>query len=170
MPSKRPAATSRSSRHFAVHHDCKRENEIEDPEHGRRAADYARRPFRGWRDSPFTKKERDLLLEACRYHNDSQISTDQTIGTCWDADQLDLIRVNVIPDRSLEATAKPTQRLKPLKATSRPDTLSHHARDFTLLPLGFQGPFSCFIGSARVPVFQNGVEMVSFPMHQRMLK
>lgn len=72
---------------FAICHDCKRENEDKDPEHGHRAADWIKDhlnlvPVRGDR--------LEKLLEACRYHNDGQVSKDPTIGTCWDADRLDL--------------------------------------------------------------------------------
>jgi uncharacterized protein len=38
------------------------------------------------------------LFEACRYHADGYISDEPTIGTCWDADRLDLWRVHVQPD------------------------------------------------------------------------
>jgi uncharacterized protein len=40
----------------------------------------------------------ETLLDACRYHNDGLTSTDLTIGTCWDADRMDLLRVGIVPN------------------------------------------------------------------------
>ncbi len=80
---------------FAVFHDAERQNEGHDPQHGHRAAELAI-TLHG---SLFQVSESQLALltEACRYHNDDLTSTDITIGTCWDADRLDLPRVGIQP-------------------------------------------------------------------------
>jgi uncharacterized protein len=81
---------------FAVLHDARRLDEGADPEHGRRAAAYARE-LRGWLfeldDAGF-----ELLFQACHGHVDVKQTDEQTIGTCLDADRLDLRRVYIPPD------------------------------------------------------------------------
>ncbi len=46
---------------------------------------------------PITDDQLELLLDACRFHNDGKTSSDLTIGTCWDADRMDLPRVGITP-------------------------------------------------------------------------
>jgi uncharacterized protein len=82
---------------FAILHDCKRENEFDDPDHGRRAAQVAK-DLHGQGKLPVTSEQLEKLIYALELHNDGQISDDPTIGACWDADRLDLIRVGVMPD------------------------------------------------------------------------
>jgi uncharacterized protein len=81
---------------FAIFHDSRRENEFTDPEHGRRGAAYARE----LRNIHFqiTDLQFDLLETACIWHTERTHHQDATIGTCWDADRLDLGRVGIIPD------------------------------------------------------------------------
>lgn len=81
---------------FAVFHDSKRENEGIDPDHGRRGAAYARE----LRDTYFEidDVQFDLLEVACSWHTDATHHQNPTIGTCWDADRLDLGRVGITPD------------------------------------------------------------------------
>jgi uncharacterized protein len=87
---------------FAVLHDCKRFSEGRDPDHGPRAAEFAA-TVRGTHfeldDARFA-----LLTEACAWHDRGRVSGDPTIGTCWDADRLDLVRVGVTPVASLMST------------------------------------------------------------------
>jgi uncharacterized protein len=87
---------------FALFHDSRRENEFTDPEHGRRGSSYARE-LRGIHfqinDAQF-----DLLETACIWHTDGKHHLDPTIGTCWDADRLDLGRVGIIPDPKYMST------------------------------------------------------------------
>jgi len=87
---------------FARLHDCCRANENWDPHHGHRAADFAAT----LRDDllTITDEQFELLAEAMRFHNDGHTSTDPTIGTCWDADRLDLGRVGIEPDTRLMST------------------------------------------------------------------
>ena len=80
---------------FAVFHDCCRLNEGTDDGHGARGAAYAetrRGKLYHLADEPFA-----LLLEACIWHTDRDVSDDPTVGTCFDADRLDLGRVGMIP-------------------------------------------------------------------------
>jgi uncharacterized protein len=88
---------------FAVFHDSRRQNEMHDPQHGQRAADYAaslRGNYFTLNDSQF-----DLFRQACILHDKGQVSDDPTIGACWDADRLDLPRVNITPAASFMSTA-----------------------------------------------------------------
>lgn len=100
---------------FALFHDVERHNEGYDPEHGQRAADFVE-TIHG---SVFTLPQPKLilLLEACRYHNDGGTSPDVTIGTCWDADRLDLPRVGITPTPSRMSTTHGQEyaRLGPVK-------------------------------------------------------
>lgn len=87
---------------FAWFHDSKRENDDTDPGHGRRGAEYAitlRGEFFELEDEAFGK-----LVYACIWHTDQDRSDDPTIGTCWDADRLDLGRVGVIPAAGFMST------------------------------------------------------------------
>ena len=81
---------------FAALHDVGRVDEHVDPEHGARGAEFARR-LRA--DGAFRLDDaRFRLLEfAITHHADGQRSEDPTIGTCWDADRLDLGRVDETP-------------------------------------------------------------------------
>ena len=80
---------------FAIFHDSKRENEGKDPEHGKRGAEFAqslRYKYFNLEDAQFEK-----LIYACTWHNKHMTTNDPDIGTCWDADRLDLIRIGIIP-------------------------------------------------------------------------
>src|SRR5205823_91225 len=74
---------------FSIFHDSRRENESHDPAHGSRGAQLAQE-FRGTMfelgDARF-----ETLLYACRHHT-GRMSSDITIGTCFDSDRLDLFR------------------------------------------------------------------------------
>ena len=87
---------------FALFHDAKRENDNQDPGHGRRAASYAE----SLRKNHFsiTDAQFDLLLRACCGHTDGTLSEDPTIATCWDADRLDLGRVGITPASGFMST------------------------------------------------------------------
>ncbi len=80
---------------FAVLHDSRRLNEGTDPEHGPRAAEFAR-TLRG-RLFDLPDHEFDLLHRACAGHTHERTHLDVTIQTCWDADRLDLGRVGITP-------------------------------------------------------------------------
>ncbi len=80
---------------FAVLHDCRRINEHTDPDHGPRAAEFARTLRGHLFDLP--DHEFDLLHRACAGHTHERTHPDVTIQTCWDADRLDLGRVGITP-------------------------------------------------------------------------
>lgn len=88
---------------FAVLHDSRRINEITDPEHGARAANFAAELRGVMFDLP--DDEFDLLHQACAGHTHERTHPDITIQTCWDADRLDLGRVGITPDPSRLCTA-----------------------------------------------------------------
>lgn len=88
---------------FALFHDAEREDEGHDPGHGERAAALVRL---------FVAEDRlrldparlDLLAAACARHEHGEISADPTIGCCWDADRLDLARLDRRPKAHLLST------------------------------------------------------------------
>lgn len=83
---------------FAVLHDSRRVEEGYDPNHGPRAADFARRIRPRLIDLPDDRFE--LLCQACAGHTVEHTHADLTVRTCWDADRLDLGRVGVAPHPS----------------------------------------------------------------------
>ena len=82
--------------YFAFLHDIKRLNDGRDPRHGQRAADFARTIRAALIHLDDVQFEQ--LAYACAEHTRGLTHTDITIGTCWDADRLDLARVDIIPD------------------------------------------------------------------------
>lgn len=80
---------------FAFLHDSRRRNEWIDDGHGARGAGLARE----LRGDAFEIDEPGmlLLLEACRAHTDGSVTDEPTVGTCWDADRLDLPRCGIVP-------------------------------------------------------------------------
>ncbi len=89
-----PGADQEVVHMFALFHDSRRENEDTDPDHGFRGAELAR-SMRGTHLMHLNDAQFELLRCACVHHTDGEISTDPTIGCCWDADRLDLGRVGV---------------------------------------------------------------------------
>ena len=87
---------------FAAIHDVERENDGWDPDHGLRAAELAI----SLENELFyvEEKQLELLVEALRYHNSGSTSDQITIGTCWDADRMDLPRVGIIPEAKYMST------------------------------------------------------------------
>ena len=80
---------------FAYLHDSKRQSDGWDLEHGQRAADYVRYLAGSLLHLPDEKL--DLLVYACSHHSDGLTEADVTVQTCWDADRLDLGRINIRP-------------------------------------------------------------------------
>src|SRR4051812_29752664 len=93
---------------FAVFHDSRRENEWTDHEHGLRGAELARQQRRRLYD--VTDEQLEKLTYACTWHERGRVSNDPTIGTCWDADRLDLPRVGIQPMAELMSTAAGKRR------------------------------------------------------------
>jgi len=81
---------------FAFIHDSQRVNDGRDPDHGKRAAEFAA-TLRG---SLITLSDQDfaLLLYACKHHTRGLTQAHVTVQTCWDADRLDLGRVGIVPE------------------------------------------------------------------------
>jgi uncharacterized protein len=84
---------------FAFLHDSKRVNEHKDPDHGKRAAEFAKTLNGVYFD--ITDEQMFLLSFSLRGHSDGKMCTDVTVQTCWDADRLDLWRVYKVPNPNL---------------------------------------------------------------------
>ena len=95
---------------FAVLHDSNRHNESWDPEHGARAADWARALSESATLFHLDAVRLELLCDAMVRHDKGQTSADPTIGTCWDADRLDLPRVGIRPATRFMSTAEGKRR------------------------------------------------------------
>jgi len=87
---------------FAILHDMERLNEASDIDHGHRAATVI-----SYMDElPLIADKMPKLYEAIRRHADGDTTTDPTIGACWDADRLDLIRFGIQPDPAYLSTER----------------------------------------------------------------
>lgn len=80
---------------FALLHDSCRENDGRDREHGLRASEWAKTLRISW--LPISDEQFEILSYALIHHDRGQVSADATIGTCWDADRLDLTRCHMTP-------------------------------------------------------------------------
>lgn len=81
---------------FALLHDCQRMDDEADPDHGRRAAEFAM-TLQGTHFR-LADDQLETLHVAIAQHSDGLLHADPTIQTCWDADRLDLGRVGIQPD------------------------------------------------------------------------
>ncbi|MBT4289030.1 MAG: HD domain-containing protein [Deltaproteobacteria bacterium] len=81
---------------FALFHDACRENEKNDPGHGKRGADLALKLKGQYFD--LLDDDFQLLQIACRNHTHADTHNDVTVQVCFDADRLDLGRVKITPD------------------------------------------------------------------------
>lgn len=81
---------------FAFFHDACRQNEFDDEHHGKRGAELARK-LRGVLYD-VSDYQFEILIYACKNHTHVKTSQNLTVGTCWDADRLDLPRVGIEPD------------------------------------------------------------------------
>ena len=80
---------------FALIHDCRRENENYDLEHGFRSGDFARTLNGTWFN--LNKDDLEELVYACHWHSHGHTTGTLTVMTCWDSDRLDLGRVGKKP-------------------------------------------------------------------------
>jgi uncharacterized protein len=95
---------------FALFHDSQRENDWDDPGHGARGAKLAAE----MRRAGLLRLDDDqlgLLVEACTDHTDGLTTFDPTIGCCWDADRLDLVRVGMKPAAEFLSTLAARRRV-----------------------------------------------------------
>ena len=82
---------------FAYLHDSKREDEYDDPEHGKRSANFAKE----------LHDKKLLSISKKQFHSQPNTkSNDVTIQTCWDADRLDLVRLGITPKNEFLFTEK----------------------------------------------------------------
>ena len=79
---------------FGLFHDCRRENDDHDPEHGLRGA----RAFAAWaQGTSLSAALRDDLIRSMVLHDAGQVTTEPGVGLGWDADRSTLGRVGIAP-------------------------------------------------------------------------
>jgi uncharacterized protein len=89
---------------FGLLHDTRRENDFLDPEHGPRAAAFARE-LQAEGLLPLDARRLELLCTAIGEHTRGSTSDELTVGTCWDADRLHLPRCGIVVDPRLLSTS-----------------------------------------------------------------
>lgn len=102
---------------FALLHDCRRDAEGVDREHGPRAADYVHElAARGL--IRLSRQDLDILAFACRHHSSGRRDGPLLAQVCWDADRLDLGRVGIAPapDKLCTAFARDAAVFEPAVA------------------------------------------------------
>jgi uncharacterized protein len=87
---------------FAFLHDACRRDDKGDRHHGARSARLAAKINAEYLH--LEKHKLELLDRACRYHDRGMTTIEPTIGTCWDADRLDLGRIDAYPEKSYLST------------------------------------------------------------------
>lgn len=80
---------------FALFHDCQRVHDGWDESHGKRASEFIGQIKEIL--PPLSDSDLNLLKHACEHHTTSKHSDNIIVGTCWDADRLDLDRVGITP-------------------------------------------------------------------------
>lgn len=99
-----PGADAALVEAFALLHDARRLTEGEDDAHGDRAAAFCRDLARKGL-LRIGSARLQILAEACAGHERGRISTDPTVGVCWDSDRLELSRLGIRPDPALLSTS-----------------------------------------------------------------
>lgn len=84
---------------FAIVHDCCRVDEMDDPEHGSRAAHFVERSATLL--NMLGEERTAVLSTACRFHNKGTTTSCPTVGACWDADRYNLLRLDRKPGSHL---------------------------------------------------------------------
>ena len=87
---------------FALLHDSCRQDDGADLDHGPRAAEMLDRIVPAV--FAIDPGRFDLLNKAIRLHTSGLTTNEPTIGTCWDADRLDIGRVGMTPDEKYMST------------------------------------------------------------------
>lgn len=100
MLGERTGADLEVVRRFALLHDCQRFCDGQDLQHGLRGAERARQ----YCAHELTPEQMQRLWLACEGHERGLCSDDPTIGTCWDADRLDLERHGIRPHPDFMST------------------------------------------------------------------
>lgn len=94
---------------FALLHDAKREDDGRDLQHGPRAA-LLLDELRAEDVIAVDDLRAAVLREALHDHTNGTLSSDPTIGTCWDADRLLIGRVGMTPDARFCSTHEGRRR------------------------------------------------------------
>lgn len=89
---------------FSYLHDCKRVEDHGDYEHGERAAGYVLELRESGELNFLTITQCNQLWTACHVHNKGVITDHITIGACYDADRIELIRCGITPRHELMST------------------------------------------------------------------
>jgi uncharacterized protein len=103
LAARTPGADAGLMELFALPHDSRRLDDDRDQGHGERAADYVRALERDGLIR-LGAERLDLLAEACAGHEHGRVSTDPTVGCCWDAHRLELSRLHRRPIDRLPST------------------------------------------------------------------
>lgn len=103
MIAEREGADITVVRLFAIFHDSCRDDDGSDLQHGPRAADLLGRIAGSLFELDAERLK--LLQYAIRYHTSGQVTDDPTVGTCWDADRLEIGRAGLVPDPRYMSTA-----------------------------------------------------------------
>lgn len=88
---------------FSYLHDCKRVDDHGDYEHGERAAEYVTNLREAGELNFLTQTQYTTLWTACHEHNKGILGIG-TIGACFDADRIELIRCGITPRHELMST------------------------------------------------------------------
>jgi len=102
LVAKRSRTVEQVVRLLAVFHDSRREHDGWDDSHGARGAAYAG-SLRGVLFE-ISDEHFELLHYTCTWHTHGLLSDEPTIGTCWNADRLDLGRVGTRPHAKCMST------------------------------------------------------------------
>jgi uncharacterized protein len=100
---------------FAALHDAERRNDGKDPEHGARATTLARR-LAAAHILSLDSGQLETLCNALERHDRGLVSANATIGVCWDADRLDLVRIGKAPSIQLLSSPAARGRLPEIRA------------------------------------------------------
>jgi uncharacterized protein len=89
---------------FAYLHDCKRVEDHGDLDHGDRSAEFVKELRETGKLDFLTVTQYSQLWAACLFHARGGVEDDPTIGACFDADRIELIRVGIVPKIELMST------------------------------------------------------------------
>ena len=87
---------------FAMLHDCERDDDDADPEHGHKAAEVFESLHYRYADI-MGDELIDTVTYAIRWHSSGRISDNYLTQVMWASDRLDLVRVGVTPSHRLLA-------------------------------------------------------------------
>lgn len=103
LAARTPEADAELVELFALLHDSRREDDGRDRYHGERAAAFVH-VLHAEGHLRLEPDRLDVLVQACAGHHHPQVSEHPTIGCCWDADRLELARLQYEPDPTLLST------------------------------------------------------------------